>query len=102
MSKRNFWVSWYSDVPLDEFEYHGPWWISGMSADDADIICAAVVATDEETAKEVIRLCYDNPPARITWRFCNERPDDWAPFCDRFQRADWMKWPSPATKSQPI
>lgn len=88
-----YWVSWYSELPLDEFEYHGPWWISGIAADDSDIVCAAVIAKDEIAARDTIRRCYDSQPASLTFRFCELRPKDWSPFSDRFERAKWMTWP---------
>ena len=44
-------------------------------------------------AYKVIENSYDKQPASISeWSFCNEKPDDWEPFCDRFPRGDWMKW----------
>jgi len=98
-----YWVRWESYEPLDRFEYHGPWWVSGYAPggddDDIPIICAAVVAEDEEDAKAVMISAYDDPEAarRINeWSFVNPRDDAWEPFCDRFPRADWMKWPWPA------
>jgi hypothetical protein len=55
-------------------------------------ICAAVMAENEAQAKSLIKQSYDNPPAVLTWRFCDEMEPDWAPFGDRFEKADWMKW----------
>lgn len=88
-----FWVSWYNVLPMGSFELHRPWWISGYRAsDEAETICAAIIAPNEEAAKQIILNAYDEPPKSVEWRFCNERPDDWSPFNDRFPRADWMKW----------
>ena len=92
-----FWVSWYANkVP---FTWHGPWWESGwrLSQDgsgDTATIVAAVMAASEEDAKARIVAAHDCA-VEPEWRFCNQRESDWAPFCDRFPRADWMKWPYP-------
>lgn len=104
---KRFWLSW---TAKDEgpFTLWSPWWISGAAlyTDGKDIlerptICAAVIAPDEDAAKGVIRAAHDKPPLDLEWRFCNERPQDWSPFCDRFPRGDWMKWPSPQPGSPP-
>jgi len=89
---KNFWISWYSDIPLDQFEMHRPWWISGYDADDRPIVCAAVPAPDEQAARLFVRRSYDNPPDDLDWRFVEERPDDWSPFNSRFEEAKWMIW----------
>lgn len=91
---KRFWISWY-EPHIEKFEYHGPWWISGQLFDGSlDTVCAAVIAKDEESARQKMLNCYDDKrvPA-FNWRFCEERPDDWEPFNGRFPRADWMKWP---------
>lgn len=92
---KNWWLSWYNIHSCDAFELHSPWWVSGVRmADDADTIVAAIRAPSETAAKAKIIAAYDRPPvASLEWRFCNERPDDWSPFSDRFQRSDWMRWP---------
>lgn len=99
---RNYWVRWYGG---DAFEYDGPWWLSGWSGENLDvpIFVAAVRAKDERAAKKVIEDSYDDHGRSISeWSFCNERPDDWEPFCDRFPRVDWMQWPAaPATPGAP-
>ncbi len=88
---KNFWVRWYGG---DAFEYDGPWWLSGW-AGDTPIFVAAVRAENQEAAYKIIEGNYDRQPASISeWSFCHERADDWEPFCDRFPRADWMKWPA--------
>jgi hypothetical protein len=96
---RSWWVSWYG-IPgvAGEFEYHGPWWITGSRGDWPTIV-AAVQAPTEGAARGVILSSYDSEPADLEWRFVEERPADWDPFdgtSDRFPRADWMRWPYPA------
>lgn len=93
---KTYWISWIG--PVGGFELHWPWWISGYrlgDEEDTPTICAAVKAKNENAAKEVILASHDDKPKDIEWRFCNERPDGWEPFCDRFPRADWMQWPAP-------
>lgn len=95
----NYWISWYGK---GEWELHWPWWVSGYRMDgdedagtpDTPTICAAVQAANEEAAKEIILAAHDTRPDNIEWRFVNERPAGWTPFCGRFPRADWMKWPA--------
>jgi hypothetical protein len=88
-----YWISWYCPFGrMGKFELHSPWWVSGES-EDAFTICAAVQAKNEPEAKQIIRQCHDEPrPNTIHWRFCDQRAEDWSPFCDRFPRASWMKW----------
>jgi hypothetical protein len=95
-TQRNWWVSWYCPPgQMGKFELHWPWWVSGQRmSDDAETICAAVKAENEDGAKQVIIDSFDDQkPDDLEWRFVNERPGDWSPFCDRFQSAKWMKWP---------
>ena len=89
MNKRPFWVSWWY---MSEFELHSPWWISGERGDGVESVCAAVMATSEDDARACILAAHD-VSGEIEWRFAEERPADWAPFCDRFPRANWMVWP---------
>lgn len=91
---KRWWVSWY-DQRYGKWELHSPWWVSGeRSADEAKTICAAVIAPDEDGAKRLIIMAHDEPrPRDLEWRFVEERPEHWHPFCDRFERADWMRWP---------
>jgi hypothetical protein len=91
-------VSWYAH-PKVGWEYHGPWWVSGRRPIDEDwtmqdMCCAAVVAECEEAAKQVIVDSHDEP-VELEWRFVEARGDAWEPFCDRFPRAGWMRWPWP-------
>jgi hypothetical protein len=89
----NYWISWYHNhAKLGEFELHSPWWVSGSDLDGNVTIVAAVKAEDEDAARVVIHECYDTASFSLDWRFVNERESDWAPFCDRFPKADWMKW----------
>jgi hypothetical protein len=101
---RAWWISWYHDPRSGPFELHSPWWISGSTLEEVsrDTIVAAVQATDEKGAWEVIYASYDNRPDSIEQRFCNELTDreeqpnarqPWStPENGRFPRADWMKW----------
>jgi hypothetical protein len=96
MAMKRWWVRWYGAAP-ESFEYHGPWWISGWGGSDLDtpIHVAAVCAETQRRAELVIEQAYDRPGGVLDWSFANERSDDWEPFCDRFPRAEWMKWPYP-------
>lgn len=87
-----FWMSWWHHDRYGAFELHSPWWSSGFRGDDATSICAAVLAEDEEAAREVVLASYDKRPDDVEWRFTEERPLDWSPFTSRFRKADWMKW----------
>jgi hypothetical protein len=88
---KNYWVSWYADEDV-AFTLNTPWWCTGWRcADGAATVCAAVKAMNEYDAKDVIVAAHDDLVS-LEWRFVNERPDEWSPFCDRFPRADWMVW----------
>jgi len=103
---KRWWVRWYGNADVS-FEYHGPWWQSGEAFGvDAEgnelsvpIFVAAVVAEDHRGAEHVIERAYgwDHAGGIREWSFVGERPDDWEPFCDRFPRADWMRWLPPVT-----
>lgn len=90
---RNWWVSWYCPAALyGKFELHSPWWVSGeRMADGALTICAAIKGHSEGEAQQEVVESYDDS-VTLEWRFVEERPTNWSPFCDRFQKADWMKW----------
>lgn len=97
-----FWLSWYQDWVEGAFELHRPWWWTGVRADDgAATICAAIIAPDQEVAKALVVAAYERPPKSVEWRFCEERPNDWTPFCDRFERKPWMRWPEPTDGAEP-
>ena len=92
----NYWVSfWGSDENLPHFEYHGPWWVSGEDAHDRLSICAAVRASSEDEAVDIIERAFDEGYGVDDWRFVSDRSEEWSPFGDRFKKADWMKWPYP-------
>ena len=89
--ENSYWVSWYATEENGPFTLNWPWWFSGYRcSDDADTTCTAVRAPSENHAKALVILAHDKPPNQIEWRFVEERPDDWSPFCDRFPRAEWM------------
>lgn len=98
--QHRWWVSWWHLCGLGEFELTSPWWISGFrdsgDGSDADSICAAVLAATPDAAREVVLSSYDVRPAALGWRFVEQMPADWSPFCDRFPQADWMGWPGDA------
>jgi hypothetical protein len=90
---KNYWISWYHEENFKPFELNTPWWQSGWRVhDDAGTICAAVKAESEEGAKEIIYVSYDERPIEIEFRFCEERPKDFSPFSERFEKEDWMVW----------
>lgn len=103
MTASGWWVGWYSDVPLNEFELHSPWWISGYDADNNETMVAAVRAESEEAARAQVLAAYDNPPEGMRWRFCEEIPSDRQPFSekwsDRWPRNHnvWMAWDEQGT-----
>lgn len=94
-----WWVSFYAngERSVGNFEMVYPWWVSGMRCgDEAETVCCAVLAETEDDAKRQICDTFDEPtgPADLEWRFCEPKPKGWAPFSDRFERADWMVWPT--------
>lgn len=77
-AKTPFWVSWWDD-PVVYFELHSPWWFSGLRYTDSDdeedgqsSVCAAVMATSEDHAKQLIADAYDKP-VTLEWRFVEPR-----------------------------
>jgi hypothetical protein len=92
---RDFWLSWYCQSPISEFELHSPWWVSGYGADDSFIVVAAVRAADERAAFEQVRAAYDNEPEGFRERFCE--PLTSSPFSGRFLQSKWMAWDSERT-----
>ncbi len=95
VNRRPFWVSWWQTPDLPEFELHSPWWISGSRpGDGAASICAAVMAAYEDAARETVYRAFDERPDRLDFRFVTAQPAGWSPYCDRFQAADWMRWPA--------
>jgi len=92
---KRYWVSFQLDGDMAGFEYHGPWWISGWGGQNTDepCVCLAICARNESQAKRAVLDSFDELPKIREWRFVNERPGDWVPFCDRFSRREWMVWP---------
>lgn len=86
---RIYWLSWEFGNESGGYELHWPWWVSGYG-DGYKTICAAIFARDAEAAKEVVYDCYDDRPDHIVFRFIEERPDDFVPYCDRFKWQSWM------------
>jgi len=87
------WISWYWTKEMGGFELHYPWWSSGWRcSDEAETICAAIPVETESEAEEIILASYDKRPKNVEWRF-NNLKEAKGPFCDRFPRAKWMKWP---------
>ncbi len=90
-----YWLSWTSKT--EAFVMYFPWWISGYEChekEDRPTICAAVWARSQQAAKDIIKNSHfeQSDGLNIEYRFCEERPLDWSPFCDRFPRGDWMIW----------
>ena len=97
---KRFWISWEHKDEFGGYTLNAPRWRTGYRLGDglraeAETICAAVVADDEESAVGMIYAAYDDEPEEIAIRFVEEKPNDWSPFNDRFPLADWMKpyWP---------
>lgn len=92
-------VSWV--VPPGSFEYDGPWWMNGKTGEGRSVVYAAVVAATPEAAKKVISDAHGiDSGMSIEWGTIYEEADDWSPFCERFPRASWMKWPYPEEQIQ--
>lgn len=87
---KKYWISWEAKAEYGSFTLNSPWWISGYGVDSHPTICAAIKTHMNPDA--FIRLSYDKPPHGIQFRFIEEKPDDWSPFSDRFEKADWMRW----------
>jgi hypothetical protein len=92
---RRFWVFWWHPPGGGEIELHYPWWVSGnRGGDGAPSICAAIIAEGEDEVKAKVLQAYIIPPENpLDFRFVVERGSNWAPFGDRFPRAEWMVWP---------
>lgn len=100
-----YWISWYTPKELGGFNLKYPWWVTGHRLDPNDsvlekadvsvtpTVCAAVQAKNEAGARDIIKKSYDKEPVDLEWRFCEERPDDWIPFNERFPKSGWMTWP---------
>lgn len=88
---KDYWCRWISTAPLDTFEYHGPWWISGHS-DVGPVLCAAVVTGSPEEAERLFMNSYDKVQDGLHNFSCEEMKTS-DPFSSRFPRRDWMIWP---------
>ena len=86
-----YWLSWFQ--PTDD---HRPiafppnkgilgWWCTG-EYDGGSTLCAWVLATDEEFAKNLVKIDW---PEVVKWRFIEEREK--VTHCDRFQLVPWME-----------
>jgi hypothetical protein len=92
---KNYWVRFFMKAADHaHFEYHGPWWVSGYTADcEQEIVCAAVRARGAGHAAAIINAAFDARHKPVKVDFVEMRPEGWEPFCDRFGRRDWMQWP---------
>lgn len=92
---KNYWISWWNlALPDDTFvviDTEFPSWVSGFR-DDAESICAAVKANDEDAVMQIIQDLYASVgyPDNFEIRFIDERPDDWTPYNSRFQKFEGM------------
>ena len=86
-----FWISWiqptedYRPLTYPPTENVLGWWCSGVRSDGANILCAYIVATDVEAAKNEVRRDW---PEAVEWRFCETR--DSVVTSDRFPLKGWM------------
>lgn len=95
--QRRWWVRWFATHKNGPFTLRTPWWLSGeRCSDGAKIVCAALQADSDMAAMELVKQAHDNKNVDIEFSFVSERASDWDPFCDRFPRARWMKWPPEA------
>lgn len=88
----NYWLSWYNRRTDPAFRLDWPWWATGNRSGGAVTICAAVRAKSEAEAWVIVIVSHVQK-VDLDTRFCEAQPSDWTPFCDRFQRAEWMQWP---------
>lgn len=96
---KNYWISWYHEKEFSERKNDCliPEWVTGWRVDDeAQTVCAAVKADNEDEAKEIIARSYQDRPKNIEFRFCEKCEDDWIPFNDRFRKREDMEWNNPA------
>lgn len=104
MTKR-YWLSWHETGPHD---YKGPWWMSGSSTQMNPVTLmfgpirhcfAAVIANNPYEAQSIIMNAHiGHRPS--SFLFCEERPESWEPFTDRFPKREGMIWPG-LTQSNP-
>lgn len=99
-AKHLFWTSWFSDGNHDEFELHGPWWVTGYDAQERIIYVAGIAAYTEAEAIDVITAASGG--ADIEVLFCTDEglaSADNPPWSTlgggpalRFPRHEWMAW----------
>jgi hypothetical protein len=91
---KKYWISWYHLIDYSDFELDLPWWSTGWRcSDEADTICAGIIANSSEDAEERIYRAYDERPLEIEFRFVDLKSNDWSPFGSRFVKREWMRWP---------
>lgn len=81
---------------MGPFTLYTPWWQSGSTSDEPErqIFVAAIKAENKGEVREILRNCFDKPPADIEISFLDELEEDWSPEenkSGRFPFADWMK-----------
>ena len=93
MSKdKSYWMSWVTS-PLDGpwtatlFSMLTPWWVEEVQESDDAVFHAAVRAPSEEEAWVLIGLSSFDGEKPTKRRFCEEKPDSWSPFNERFTEA---------------
>ncbi len=72
--------------------------------DFAHIVCAWVMASDENAAYDTLRAAFDpgTDVSEIEERFSSEKPmPDRNNPSGRFEFADWMQWPWPVKPMEP-
>ena len=91
---RRWWVSWYDPPGIPFSSGTTPVWSSGSTFSGLETIVAAILALDETEVKEKVLAMYDLPEGgEVKWRFCEERPPNWSPYCDRFPKRSGLEWP---------
>lgn len=64
------------------------WWKSGEDSNGHAILCAAIQAEDDATAREAVTTDW---PEAEEWRFLDAMGPTWRITSDRFPLSDWMK-----------
>lgn len=90
-----YWISWhqpgedYRPLTYPPNERVLGWWRSGETGENAprSILCAVVMAQDEEDAKRAISLDWSEAE---DWRFTESVSSNFTPG-DRFPPSDWME-----------
>ncbi len=85
----NFWISWKCGKDVNLFPL--PCWVTGFDSEDLIVYCAAIQSDSEDWVRGMVEAACDGDD-EFDWRFFNQMEKGWTPFCDRFQRADWMLW----------